>query len=264
MIICSQPQLLQFILILLIDDRFEDFLHCSSIHCGNFDTFQSKPKTQENTQVVIIANFHSLPGFIRHETHHFQKSQLNTLLTSSMVLHTLSSEVKQKWETSRGFQCCVESRAYSQLAEYQHQVGFKEEISLLLLHWCLKGVCTQVCHTLLFRLMSPELHFYRSLSQHVCRWITVVIRDRPSCCNCDNNSYIDTDRKFPSERKTSIQIYCSTSSVFDDQYRTLRACPEYTLLFTFYISAFPRIILNNPEMMTGNVLHSAVLLMYCS
>ena len=83
---------------------FWNMCTCSNTHCSEFDTdknFPSNPKKLEET--------FNLPDFIRSERYNFQKSHFNSLLTSSRVLHTQSSNIKQ---ASRGFQCCVQLTAW--------------------------------------------------------------------------------------------------------------------------------------------------------
>lgn len=166
-----------------------------------------------------------------------------SVLPSSMVSNTFSSKVKQKQETFRGFQCWVKVkktlRAYSQVVVYQQQE--KKKNLLLLLHWCLEGVCTQVCCTFLFSLPPPDLHFCRGLSQHVCRWITVVITDKSPRCSRDNKrdhtSYVHMDGEFPSERKPSTPRFTvKHQSLMNNR---LQGFEQLFIIYCFGEAAFP-------------------------
>lgn len=105
----------------------QSVLYSSSIHCGdsNWTLWNLK------TQVVFVANFFSF-FFISHEKY-------------STLFFCGFTHIQLKSSTKKGNSEAVRVKNififwYSLSAEYQQQVGLKEKIPLLLLHWCLKAV----------------------------------------------------------------------------------------------------------------------------
>lgn len=129
------------------------------------------------TQVQIMANFHSLPDYMTWETT-FSKA---TAEYSAVFLYGFT-HIQLKSQAEIG-----NCQRISVLCKVKKMEGLFPIGRISTVGWVKRGDFTVII-TLGSRrsLYLSDLHFYRGLSQHVCRWITVVKRGRASCCNRDN------------------------------------------------------------------------------
>lgn len=130
--------------------------------------FQSKPKSLEQTLTSWLL---SQPSWMYLTLETIHKVTAEYAAFSLYGFTHIQLKCQAKMGKLFSVLCKVKKRAYSQMAEYQQQVGLKGNISLLLLQWCLEGVCC----TFPVQASAP--------------WFTLLQRPVTACLQVDNNGY---------------------------------------------------------------------------